>query len=85
MTALTKGSSLDRKFAAKRHNERLKLLASTANTVGLGILAAATIVPNFGQSSPVPGAPAPWWTDPLAFSVLFSIAFAIYRFMRSEG
>ena len=74
-------------MAAKRFNERVKLFATTANTIGLGILAAATIVPNFGLppggASP-PTAPHPWWTGPAAFLVLFSVALAAYRFLRSE-
>ena len=75
----------ERKLAAKRFNERVKLFATTANTVGLGILAAATIIPTFGQA---PGTPSPaphsWWTGPAAFLVLFSVALAAYRFLRSE-
>ncbi len=77
----------ERKVAAKRFNERVKLFATTANTIGLGILAAATIVPNFGQQpaavSPSPS-PHPWWTGPAAFLVLFLVALTAYRFLRSE-
>ncbi len=72
-----------RKLAAKRHNERIKLLATTANTIGLGILAAATIIPVFGQPTGAIGA-APRWTGPIAFLILFSVACAVLRFLRSE-
>ncbi len=48
-------------------------------------LAAATIIPNFGQA---PGSPSPalhsWWAGPAAFLVLFFVALAAYRFLRSE-
>ncbi|MCJ2011807.1 hypothetical protein [Methylobacterium sp. J-076] len=79
--------SAERKVAAKRFNERVKLFATTANTIGLGILAASTIIPNFGQpSGGAAQSPAthPWWTGPAAFLVLFSVALAAYRFLRSE-
>lgn len=72
-----------RRLAAKRYNERVKLLATTMNTIGLGILAAATIIPIFGQA-PSAAPWAPWWTGPLAFVILWSIAFAILGFLKSE-
>lgn len=87
MRAPITATTAQRKLAAKRHNERLKLFATTANTIGLGILATATIIPNFGQTPPTPGIPPvphPWWTGPAAFLVLFSVALAAYRFLRSE-
>jgi len=88
VSAPVKATAAERKLAAKRFNERVKLFATTANTVGLGVLAAATIVPNFGQAPAAPGglpaAAHPWWTGPTAFLVLFSVALAAYRFLRSE-
>lgn len=74
----------ERKVAAKRFNERVKLFATTANTIGLGILAAATIIPNFGQAPSGATAPHSWWTGPAAFLILFLVALAAYRFLRSE-
>lgn len=63
--------------AAKRSNERVRLFATTANIPGLGILATAAIVPNFGQP-PATVSPFsflhPWWTVLAAFLVLFLVA-----------
>ncbi|GLK79412.1 hypothetical protein [Methylopila turkensis] len=38
----------ERRIRAKRINERLKLLASSVNTVGLTVLGAAVLVPFIG-------------------------------------
>lgn len=85
MNKSAKGRAAERKLAAKRFNERVKLFATTANAVGLGILAAATIIPNFGQApGSLSSAPHSWWTGPAAFLVLFFVALAAYRFLRSE-
>ena len=40
-----------RKLAAKRTNERLKLLTSAMNTLAVGIVAAAMIVPGINSVS----------------------------------
>lgn len=76
---------LERKLAAKRLNERVKLLATSLNAAGLGVLGAATIVPIVGQTSITPSeTPPSVWTGLLAYAVLLSLALMTYRFMRSE-
>lgn len=40
----------ERKLAAKRANERVKLTASSLNTVGLAVIGAALIVPTFNET-----------------------------------
>lgn len=40
-------STAERKLAAKRNNERIKLGATFLNTLAIGVLGAAVIVPSF--------------------------------------
>ena len=41
----------DRKLAARRNNERVRLLASTLNTIGLTVFGAAFLLPAISGSS----------------------------------
>jgi hypothetical protein len=68
-----------RRLAAKRNNERVKLVASTMNTVALTTFGAAFILPLVnGATGPLPVI----WI-PFAVALHFG-AQAVYRFLRSE-
>jgi hypothetical protein len=75
-------STAERKLAAKRFNERVKLGASFLSTLAVGILGAAVIVPLFSPgirpSVPAVGAGI------LVGVSLHPLAQWVFRFLRSE-
>ncbi len=73
----------ERKAAAKRHNERVKLFATSANTIGLGIFAVSVVGPSFGQTA-AQAAFLPWWAGLLTFVGLHCAAQAAYSLMKPE-
>jgi len=70
----------DRKLSARRINERVRLFASTLNTVGLSIFGAAFLLPAITGTAPRIAVP---WI--LLAVVLHVLAHWMYRFLQSEG
>lgn len=69
----------DRKLAARRNNERVRLLAATLNTIGLSVFGAAFLLPAInGVSRWAVGA---WIPVAIALHVL---AHLVYGLLRSE-
>ena len=72
----------ERKLAAKRMNERVKLGASFLNTLGLAVIGAALVVPAF---SPTGHADLRLSIGGLLVGIgLHFVAQWLYRFLRSE-
>lgn len=71
-------SDTERKLAAKRTNERVKMLAGTLNALAIGILGAAFVVPGVTSLENVR-----WIWIPAAL-VLHLMAYVAYRFLKSE-
>ncbi|MFD1703776.1 hypothetical protein ACFSCV_12265 [Methylopila henanensis] len=59
---------VERRIRAKRLNERLKLLASSLNTVGLAVFGAAVLVPLVGERLPLSA--AVWFLATLSLHLL---------------
>ncbi|MGV6873673.1 hypothetical protein ACUSIJ_13395 [Pseudochelatococcus sp. B33] len=80
--AVAQREASQRKLAAKRNNERVKLRANSMNAVALGIFGAAFVVPGVSNS----------WTGSspaIVIWILFAFALHIganwmFQFMRSE-
>ena len=72
----------NRRLAAKRNNERVKLITTSLNTVGLAILGTAFIVPAINNVA-VLLAPGPWILLIVA-TALHVTAHGFIRFLRSE-
>jgi len=71
-----------RKLAAKRQNERIKLVASALNAISLGIIGAAIIVPGTTSiASLVEPSRLGWFV--VAFAIHLGAQFA-FSFLRSE-
>ena len=70
-----------RKLAAKRANERIKLLASLLNSLALGVIGAGVIVPVTQNPGGLPWQSLAWFVFGLA---LHSVAQAVFAFMRDE-
>jgi hypothetical protein len=73
--------ALDRKLAAKRINERLKLLANLLNSLAIGVIGAGVIVPGVRDPTHVTLQTLTWIAIGLALHLVGQIVFA---FMRSE-
>jgi hypothetical protein len=75
-------SAAQRRLAAKRSNERIKLVANAFHTLSLGVVGAALIIP--GVASPAKLLePAPFVWLFVAFS-LHSVAQAVLQLLRSK-
>lgn len=71
-----------RRLAAKRNNERVKLIVTSLNTVGLAILGTAFIVPGINNIAAFLS-PGPWILLIVAIGLPLS-AHGFVRFLRSE-
>ena len=70
-----------RKLAAKRINERVKLLASLLNSLAIGVIGAAVIVPGVQDPTRITFQALTWIVTGV---VLHLIGQAVFAFMRSE-
>lgn len=72
----------DRRLAAKRNNERVKLLANAVNATALAVLGAAFVIP--ALTNPISLlSPGPWLLLLLAVAI-HSTAHAVFSLLRSE-
>ena len=80
MTALAVPDPIDaeRRLRAKRQNERLKLLVSFLNTLGLAVLGAAFVVPGINSLASIQ------WSWVLAGIALHLTAQGVLQRLRSE-
>lgn len=69
------------KLEARRFNERVKLFANYANTLGVAVLAGAVIVPAVNQQTP--GAPVHWLWVPASL-VLHIAGLIELQFLKPE-
>lgn len=72
----------ERRLAAKRNNERVKLIATSLNAIALAILGAAFLVPALANPAVLLSA-GPWILVSVALTLHLS-AHAVLRFLRSE-
>lgn len=72
----------ERRLAAKRNNERVKLLANAVNAAALAVLGAAFIIPAVNNPASLL-APGPWLLLLLAVAIHAS-AHAVFGLFRSE-
>ncbi|TXM77340.1 hypothetical protein FV218_05675 [Methylobacterium sp. WL69] len=70
-----------RKLAAKRVNERLKLLANLLNALGIGVIGAGVIVPGVHDPTRITLQTLAWIATGL---VLHLLAQGVLAFLRSE-
>jgi len=70
-----------RKLAAKRINERVKLLANLLNSLGIGVIGAGVIVPGVHDPTRITLQTLAWIATGL---VLHLLAQSVLAFMRSE-
>ena len=79
-------SALNRKLAANRINERLKLLANLLNSLAIGVIGAGVIVPGVRDPTHVTLQTLTWQTLTwIAIGlVLHLVGQMVFAFMRSE-
>ena len=80
MTPLTPGQ--ERRLAAKRNNERVKLIATSLNAIALAIFGAAFVVPALANPAALQSS-SPWILVRVALA-LHPGVHAVLRFLRSE-
>lgn len=76
------GEASRRKLAAKRANERVKLLANTLNALAIGVAGAGLIVPIVGEPTALFDAKRPAWL--LFAAILHVCAQGALGLLRSE-
>ena len=70
------------RLAAKRHNESVKLVATSLNAIALAVLGTAFVIPAIGNIA-VLSSPGPWILLFVAI-VIHLVAHAVVRLLRSE-
>lgn len=72
----------ERRLAAKRNNERVKLIATSLNAIALAVFGAAFVVPAIANPAVLLSA-GPWILMSAALALHLG-AHAVLRFLRSE-
>ena len=72
----------ERRLAAKRSDERVKLAATSLNAIGLAVLGTAFVIPAINNPSSLLS-PSPWLLFLLAI-LIHSLAQGVFRLLRTE-